>query len=128
MGAALLDTNTKPADWYEPATKNKPRKKTKKPSFPPPNPHGALIGHTIAFTGKLSVTRVKAAKMAAGQGCIISKSIQWHTNYLVVGSQSKKAIGKSSKHMQAAAFNKKGHNITILTEQEFQNLVEKTQS
>lgn len=125
MSAVLLDTDTKPADWYAPATKTKPRKNTKKPKFPPPNPHGALIGHTIAFTGKLSVTRIKAAKMAAGQGCIISKSIQWHTNYLVIGQQSKKAIGKSSKHMQAEAFNKKGHNIRILTEQEFQNLVEK---
>ncbi|MBL1422508.1 MAG: transposase [Alphaproteobacteria bacterium] len=127
MSAALLDTDTKPADWYTPPTKTKPKpkKKTKKSEFPTPNPQGALIGHTIAFTGKLSVTRSKAAQLAADHGCILSKYIQWHTNYLVIGSSTKNAVGKSSKQIQAEAFNNQGHNIRILTEQDFKTLIGK---
>lgn len=126
MSAALLDTDTKPIDWYDPNPKPKSKaRKTKKPDFPSPNPQGTLIGHTIVFTGKLSVTRNAAAKQAAYMGCIISKSIQWHTNYLVIGDSLKNAVGKSSKHRQAEAFNEKGHKIRILSEQEFQALVQK---
>ena len=123
MSAALLDTDTKPADWYTLPTKNKPKKKTKKTEFPSPNPQGALIGHTIAFTGKLSLTRSKAVILAAEQGCIVSKSIQWHTNYLVIGQQNKNAVGKSTKQIQAEAFNQQGHKILILTEQDFKALI-----
>ena len=126
MSAALLDTDTKPADWYTPPTPKKPKPKNKKPNFPTPNPQGKLIGHTIAFTGKLSVTRTKAAQLAANQGCIISKYIQWHTNYLVIGSSTKNAVGKTSKQIQAESFNNQGHKILILTEQDFQNLIDRS--
>ena len=128
MSAALLDTDTKPADWYNLPTKTKARKNTKKLNFPSPNPQGALIGHTIAFTGKLSITRIKATQMAADQGCIISKSVQWHTNYLVIGNQAQKAASKSSKQRQAEAFNQQGHKIRILTEQDFKTLIDKPNS
>lgn len=124
MCASMLDTDTKISDWYNLPTKAKPRKKQPKTQFPSPNPMGKLIGHTIAFTGKLSVTRAKAAQMAAGQGCFISKSLQWHTNYLVVGNQKKGAVGLSSKQIQAETFNKDGHKISILTEQDFQILID----
>lgn len=127
MCAALLDTDTKPADWFNLPTKTKSRKtkkpKTPNPNPPTPNPDGALIGHTIAFTGKLSITRNQAAKLAANSGCIISKSVQWHTNYLIIGTQGKAAIGKSSKQITAESFNQNGHNIRILQEADFHKLI-----
>lgn len=132
LSAALLDTETTPEHWFAEQAKTKPRtKKPKKPQLsssntPIPNSAGALIGHTIAFTGKMSITRSQAAQLAANSGCIISKSVQWHTNYLIVGTQKKAVVGKSSKQIQAEAFNEQGHNIRILKEDDFHKLMTDT--
>ncbi|MGL1921873.1 MAG: exonuclease domain-containing protein [Hyphomicrobiales bacterium] len=125
MSAALIDTETTPQYWFNLPVKVKKSKtpKSKQNQNPIPNPHGALVGHTIAFTGKLSITRAQALKLAANSGCIFSKSVQWHTNYLIVGAATKSTIGKSTKHIQAENFNQSGHSIRILNEAEFQVLV-----
>lgn len=124
MCAALLDSDTTIDSWYIPPSKTKPKRKKPNKAEPPSiNPNGVLIGHSIAFTGKMSITRAKATALAAQNGCIFSKSVQWHTNYLVIGSAKKGAVGKSSKQIQAETFNQNGHNIRLLSEPEFQILM-----
>ncbi len=86
------------------------------------NPEGYLFGEIVVFTGALSMSRKEAADMAAQTGCQVNPSVTESTTILVVGNQDIKKLGgkeKSSKHRKAEILIGKGHNLRILTENDF---------
>lgn len=79
------------------------------------NQAGALSGMTILFTGTLTtMTRPEASERAAALGASIADTLTKQVTHLVVGEKAGSKLEKAKK-MQ----------ITILTEDEFLNLVEK---
>ena len=91
------------------------------------NPNGHLFGEVIVFTGALSMSRNEAADMAAQAGCHVNPSVTETTTILVVGNQDIKRLAgneKSSKHRKAETLIGKGHNIRILTENDFMKFVD----
>jgi len=91
------------------------------------NPEGPFFGEQIVFTGTLSLTRADAGKLASELGCNVTNSVTKKTTMLIVGDQETfKLAGfeKSSKHRKAEELVKKGANIKILSEQDFQKIVE----
>ena len=90
------------------------------------NPEGDLYGETIVFTGKLSLPRIEAAKLASKMGCNVNSSVTKRTTILVVGFQDEfKLAGyrKSSKHRKAEELIKKGQKIKLLSENDFLQMV-----
>lgn len=90
------------------------------------NPAGPLFGEVIAFTGALSISRRKAADLAAESGCRVGAGVTKKTTLLVVGDQDiSKLAGhqKSSKHRKAEALIAKGSELRILGESDFRSLV-----
>ncbi|RTE66773.1 transposase [Amphritea opalescens] len=95
------------------------------------NPEGELYGEVIVFTGALIIPRAEAAALAADIGCTIGTSITKKTTLLVVGDQDiTKLAGKekSSKHIKAEQLIAKGHNIRILKESDFKELIAQSYS
>lgn len=90
------------------------------------NPDGALYGETMVFTGALCIPRSDAANLAAKIGCNVAQNITKKTTMLVVGDQDiSKLAGKtkSSKHIKAEALINKGHNLRIIKESDFMQLL-----
>lgn len=90
------------------------------------NPEGPLYGEVIAFTGKLSIDRLEAAKMAADAGCDVGSGVTKHTTMLVVGEQDIRVLkgqDRSSKHRKAETLIAAGASIRIVSEQNFQMMV-----
>lgn len=91
------------------------------------NPEGPLAGEVLVFTGALSIPRREAADAAANAGCAVAESVNKATTLLVVGDQDfRKLAGhrKSSKHRRADALMEKGQAIRILTESDFERLLD----
>lgn len=91
------------------------------------NPEGPFFGEQVVFTGTLSLTRSEAGKLAAELGCNVTNSVTKKTTMLVVGNQDTYRLAgfnKSSKHRKAEELAKKGVKIKILSEQDFQKIVE----
>ncbi|CAI0851962.1 DNA polymerase III polC-type [Serratia fonticola] len=92
------------------------------------NPDGDLYGECIVFTGTLSVTRREAENMAAHAGCTIHESVKKTTNILVVGDVDLSKLAgfeKSSKHRKAEELISQGADIRIISESNFNVLVNK---
>lgn len=92
------------------------------------SPDGPLYGHTIVFTGALSLTRAEAANLAAKAGCTVTKSVNKGTTLLVVGQQDiQRLVGhtKSSKHRRAEELIGEGQRIRILSEADFRRTLAK---
>lgn len=90
------------------------------------NQNGALYGHVACFTGQLTMSRVEAATFAAGAGITIKTSVSKKVTLLVVGDQDISALAgqnKSSKHRRAEELQSEGHEIRILGETEFLELI-----
>jgi DNA polymerase-3 subunit epsilon len=90
------------------------------------NSDGPLYGEVLVFTGALQIPRGEAAKMAAKVGCAVEEGVTKHTTILVVGDQDVRMLAgyeKSSKHRKVEALLQKGHEIKILTEEDFERLV-----
>jgi DNA polymerase III subunit epsilon len=90
------------------------------------NLEGSLCGEVIVFTGTLELRRTEAADMAAKIGCQVESNITKRTTILVVGNQDiKKLAGheKSSKHRKAEVLMLNGHQIRILGESDFKELI-----
>ena len=87
---------------------------------------GMFFGEVLVFTGALSIPRREAANLAAATGCEVDASITKNTSLLVVGQQN---VGRlrgymnSSKYRKAKALIKKGQNIRILREADFQRMI-----
>lgn len=84
-----------------------------------------LDGNTIVFTGDLdSMSRDEAIESAQDAGAIIKTSVSQKTNFLVVGSQTNTTGIYSSKELKAKELISQGHNIVILTEDEFLEMID----
>jgi DNA polymerase-3 subunit epsilon len=91
------------------------------------NPDGHLFGEIVVFTGALTISRKEAAEMAAQAGCQVNPLVTESITILVVGNQDIKRLAgneKSSKHRRVEALIGKGHNIRILTENDFMKFVD----
>ena len=90
------------------------------------NQDGILFGESLVFTGTLSISRKEAAKIAAQAGCKIQNGVNRETTLLVVGIQDidkLKGYDKSSKHRKAEELIKKGQNISIISEDDFNSMI-----
>lgn len=90
------------------------------------NQSGALYGHVVCFTGQLGISRIEAATMAAGAGITVKTSVSKKITLLVVGDQDLSTLAghdKSSKHRRAEELRREGHEIRIMGESEFLELV-----
>jgi DNA polymerase III subunit epsilon len=90
------------------------------------NPKGPLFGETLVFTGALAGLRGDAAKLAAKAGCTVKEGVTDKSTLLVVGNQDTRKLAgykKSSKQRKAEDLIRKGQEIKILTESDFEKLV-----
>jgi len=90
------------------------------------SPEGPLLGHTVVFTGALSMPRREAADLAALAGCAVDASVTKGTTVLVVGDQDILRLAgqeKSTKHRKAEKLIHEGQPIRIIGESDFRRLV-----
>lgn len=90
------------------------------------NQNGALFGHVACFTGQLAMSRMEAAKFAAGAGITVKTGVSKQVTLLVVGDQDMSTLAghnKSSKHRRAEELLREGHEIKILGETQFLELI-----
>lgn len=90
------------------------------------NQNGALYGHVACFTGQLAMSRVEAATFAAGAGITVKTGVSKKVTHLVVGDQDMSTLAghnKSSKHRRAEELLREGHEIKILGETQFLELI-----
>ena len=88
---------------------------------------GPLYGETIAFTGTLAVGREELIRQAREWGCNYKLNVSKKVTMLVVGTQDERRLRgyeKSRKHRWAEELIRKGHDIRILTEDDFWHLKE----
>lgn len=89
------------------------------------NPEGPLSNHNIVFTGKLNMSRKKAAEIASGMGCTVSTTVSKKTTLLVVGDQDLSLLAgynKSTKQRKAEKLIEKGSELKIIDENGFYEL------
>ncbi|WP_417600585.1 exonuclease domain-containing protein [Pararhodobacter oceanensis] len=111
-----------------------PRTRSAKPSAPrrtaarEGNPQGALYGFSLCLTGKLRVSRMVAAEMAAEVGLKVVSRVEPGLSLLVVGGANavqELPLGqtaparKSSKLRQVEAMIEAGHRTRVLDEEAF---------
>lgn len=87
---------------------------------------GPLVGELVVFTGALSISRSKAADLAAQAGADVAPGVTKKTTLLVVGDQDILRLAgheKSSKHRKAENLIHAGVPLRILTESDFGRLV-----
>ena len=91
------------------------------------DPDHYFYGLYFCFTGKLErMTRKEANKAVALVGGVPEKGVTNHTNILVVGEQDWRVVGLdglSSKMKKAQSLLEKGHDIEIMTENDFIKLL-----
>lgn len=91
------------------------------------DPDHYFYGLYFCFTGKLErMTRKEANKAVALVGGIPEKGVTNHTNILVVGEQDWRVVGLeglSSKMKKAQSLLEKGHDVEIMTENDFIKLL-----
>ncbi len=83
-----------------------------------------LYGKRIVFAGRLSgLKKAEAQRLAAGLGALCGESVEWKTDYLVVGRRDyeRHAAGEavSGKTQSAARLAAAGSRVRILSEDEF---------
>lgn len=86
----------------------------------------SLQGKRVVFTGRLKMLRKKAAKLLVKRAGGISQSkVSRTTDILVVGEQSPrwKAEKKGQKLLDLDHERERGHQIKVITEKRFQNLI-----
>lgn len=90
------------------------------------NPIGEFFGETLVFTGSMVLPRREATKIAADAGFTVAPNVTKKTTYLVIGIQNidrLKGYEKSSKQRKAEKLIKDGQNIQLMSEKDFQMLV-----
>ena len=91
------------------------------------NPDGPLYGEVLVFTGTLSMSRSQAADAASLAGSEVDARVTAHTTLLVVGDQDVRKLAgheKSAKHRKAQEMIARGQRIRIISESDFQHIVE----
>jgi DNA polymerase-3 subunit epsilon len=93
---------------------------------------GPLFGQVAVFTGRLSIARSEAARLAASAGITIKTSVSKKITLVVVGDQDLGLLApgetKSTKHRRAEELIDEGCDIRIIGESEFRMLVEESKS
>ena len=87
---------------------------------------GNLSGETLVFTGVLEMPRAEAIQKAEQAGCVVASSVSSRVSILVIGTQDKhrlKGMSKSTKHRRAEALSAEGHDIQIISERDFLELI-----
>ncbi len=126
--AAIEKTGLDLDDWIERVCQpiNPASKSTEAIIKKEGNPDGEFFGEVMVFTGALEIPRREAANLAASIGCTVATGVTKKTTLLVVGDQDiTKLAGKSksAKHLKAEELLSKGHQIQILKESDFKELV-----
>jgi DNA polymerase-3 subunit epsilon len=84
-------------------------------------------GKYFSFTGVLKIERIDAARIVANLGGINENTVTKKTNYLVKGSYDDISEiikdGKTNNHKKAEEFILKGHDLQIITEDAFFDMV-----
>ena len=91
------------------------------------NPDGALFGKNIVFTGTLdSMSRNEAAQAAVNCGAIPKANISTKCHFLIVGVTDFRMVknGASSKMKKAIGMAAAGHDIEIIDESDFLELLD----
>jgi DNA polymerase-3 subunit epsilon len=86
------------------------------------NKEGPLYGEVITFTGKLSIERERAARLAAMAGCKVTDTVTKKTSLLVVGDQDIRVLNghdRSTKQRRAEELIADGQEIKILGESDY---------
>ena len=85
----------------------------------------SLRGKRVVFTGRLKMLRKKAAHLLKRAGGIWQSNVSRTTDILVVGEQSPhwKAEKKGQKLLDLDHERERGHEIKVITEKRFQNLI-----
>lgn len=130
MLRACQDTGLNLTDWRErirqPILLRRPEQRVTQVAHDG-NAGGPLYGETIVFTGALSEPRRELVRQAVEWGCDYKPNVSKKVTMLVVGTQDERKLrgrGKSSKHRRAEELVRKGHDIRILTEDDFWRLKE----
>ena len=97
---------------------------------PPPTPARAprtLQGEVIVFTGRLSITRAVATKLARKAGARVQSDVNSNTTCLVRGDASPLQIGDdhSKKRYEAERLMRSDQKIAYMSEAQFTRLVNK---
>ena len=88
---------------------------------------GDLYGETLVFTGALAMARHEATQKANDAGCNVVGNVSTKVSILVVGTQNKhklKGMTKSSKHRKAEELIASGHEVQLISESDFLDLIE----
>ena len=121
----LLAEKATGADFTELAA---PQKKAPRSEVAPAmagHPDGPFYGEIACFTGRLTISRLKAATSAAELGITVKTSLTQKTTLLVIGAQDREADpSQSAKHIRAQEMARVGHAIKIITEHEFLALIQ----
>jgi serine/threonine protein kinase len=85
----------------------------------------SLLGKRVVFTGRMKMLRKKAAHLLKRAGGIWQSNVSRTTDILVVGEQSPhwKAEKKGQKLLDLDHERERGHEIKVITEKRFQNLI-----
>ena len=85
-----------------------------------------FFGKSICFTGTLKIARKEAMQIIANLGGIPVDGVNKKTDFLVIGMQDYTRVkdGKSNKQLKAEELMLKGHNVQILSENVFYDMVE----
>jgi len=84
----------------------------------PSNADSAVAGQTVVFTGTLTkMTRQEAKAKAESLGAKVSGSVSKKTNYVVAGEDA------GSKLKKAKALQEEGHDVNVLSEDEWLALI-----
>ncbi|HCF38757.1 MAG TPA: exonuclease, partial [Thermosipho africanus] len=91
-----------------------------------------FFGKNVVFTGELSkYGRKEAMQLVADLGGIIKSGVSGKTDYLIVGKQDETLVGAdglSKKEEKAYELIANGQDLTILSEDEFYDLLEEVQN
>ena len=87
----------------------------------------SLDGKRVVFTGKLSIQRAHARKLARRAGAVVERGVSHLTDIVIVGDQSPhwKAEKKGQKLLDVDREAELGHVIALLNESQFKRLVGK---
>lgn len=124
---AIEETGIELEEWLkvvEGKINSKPGKKHLKNEV---NKNGPYYGNSITFTGSLRIPRVVAEELALQAGLSVQKGVNRQTDILVVGVQDINALAgklKSNKQLKAEKMNQEGYDISIISEREFNELVD----
>lgn len=92
------------------------------------NASGPLFGQVAVFTGRLSIARSEAARLAANAGISVKPSVSKKVTLVVVGDQDLDLLApgetKSAKHRRAEELIAEGCDIRIIGESDFKMMVE----